>query len=86
MGYHKPWMVHESTGPVDGFESQNCVWSNCPPGALKQQVSWTAVEFWQLVWGFEQVGGEPPETVLPEDRSATWEKVRAALEAPFNVE
>jgi hypothetical protein len=31
-------MVHESEGPVTGLVSQNCVCSNRPPGASKQQV------------------------------------------------
>ena len=55
-------MVHESLGPVAGEASQNCVCKSCPPGALKQQVSLTAVLFWQDVCGFVQVGGEPPRT------------------------
>lgn len=62
-----PWESHNRhnlpvqlfEGPVEGFESQNCVCNICPPGALKQQVLATAVVFWQLVWGFEHVSGLP---------------------------
>ena len=39
-------MVHESTGPVAGSESQNWVSRSCPPGALKQQVSVTTEVLW----------------------------------------
>ena len=68
-------MVHESLGPVEGEASQNCVCKSCPPGALKQQVSLTAVLFWQDVCGLVQVGGEPPRT----ERHANW--ARASLES-----
>lgn len=42
--------------------SQNCVCKSCPPGALKQHRSATAVVFWQLSWGFEHVRGVPTAT------------------------
>lgn len=41
-------MVQWLAGPVAGFVSQNWVCKSCPPGALKQQVSATAVLLWQL--------------------------------------
>lgn len=41
--YHKPCTVQWSAGPVAGSVSQNCVWSNCPPGELKQHVFCTVV-------------------------------------------
>ena len=46
--YQRPWMVHESEGPVEGAVSQNCVNSTAPPGASKQQRSSTIVVFEQL--------------------------------------
>lgn len=69
--YQRPWIVHESVGPVTGSVSQNCVCKSCPPGALKQQVSATAVVLWQdntvlLVMG--QLGG--PATALEARRPA----------------
>lgn len=36
---HSPWMVQESSGPVDGSVSQNCVCRSIPPGELTQQLS-----------------------------------------------
>jgi hypothetical protein len=56
------WRGRRGLVPVLGFVSQNCVWSSCPPGALKQHRSSTTVVFWQLNSGFEQVlgpGGKP---------------------------
>jgi hypothetical protein len=45
--------------PVLGDVSQNWVCSNCPPGALKQQRSVTAVVFPQLSCGLEHVSAVP---------------------------
>ena len=70
-------MVQESEGPVGGEESQNWVWSSWPPGALKQQVSATAVVFMHDVWGLVQVGGEPARVVDEEVKR----KGRAYLDA-----
>lgn len=46
--YQRPWIVHESEGPVAGAVSQNSVSRRSPPGALKQQVSSMTVVFEQL--------------------------------------
>ena len=59
--------------------SQNCVCKSCPPGALKQHKSDTAVVFWQLNWGFAHVLGVPPSTLDPEPRSS-WAPPKANLE------
>lgn len=44
--YHKPCKVHESSGPIAGLVSQNCVWRSCPPGYMKQQLSGASVLLW----------------------------------------
>ena len=31
---HKPWIVHESSGPIAGEKSQNCVSNSSPPGVF----------------------------------------------------
>lgn len=57
--------------------SQNWVCSNCPPGALKQQVSATAVVFWQLSCGLGHDAGEPARTVVLANRAAGTKDVMA---------
>ena len=74
-------MVQWFEGPVAGAVSQNWVCSSWPPGALKQQVSCTAVVFWQEVWGLLQVGGLPPRTRWDGEKRARQNTGRLLREA-----
>ena len=67
--YHRPWMVHELEGPVDGLVSQNWVCKSCPPGVTKQQVFVGIGVVWQLSFGLVQTCDPPAETVV-ETRAA----------------
>jgi hypothetical protein len=67
--YQRPWMVHESVGPVTGLVSQNWVWRMRPPGDSKQQEAFPEPQL--MVELATQVGSEPATAPWKSDAAAT---------------